>query len=154
MASFSVCSKVLFRHLHSHCFVHRYTRCSAACKKHALCIAIPAHFAYFAGYRNTRRQVVRKQTGHPLYILSVRMTRSILLYYIFFIFFLCHPIPPMKIPSKRTKKHTGQNTYLQTKKIFSPTGFLQPLFTCSTTYFFPNTQKNMIAASPAPNGQI
>lgn len=59
------------------------------------------------------------------------------------------PIPPSKAPAI-----SGTRTYLPSGTNHFPIGLSAPALTASTANFFPATQKNIIAASIAPSGQI
>ena len=59
---------------------------------------------------------------------------------------LHQPIPPSKAPAISATSESGTNHF--------PIGLSAPALTASTANFFPATQKNIIAASIAPSGQI
>ena len=64
------------------------------------------------------------------------------------------PIPPSKAPAISATSESGTRTYLPSGTNHFPTGLSAPALTASTANFFPATQKNIIAASIAPSGQI
>lgn len=64
------------------------------------------------------------------------------------------PIPPSKAPAISTTSESGTRTYLPSGTNHFPIGLSAPALTASTANFFPATQKNIIAASIAPSGQI
>ena len=73
----------------------------------------------------------------------------------FHYFHACHqPIPPSKAPAISATSESGTRTYLPSGTNHFPTGLSAPALTASTANFFPATQKNIIAASIAPSGQI
>ena len=67
---------------------------------------------------------------------------------------LHQPIPPSKAPAISATSESGTRTYLPSGTNHFPIGLSAPALTASTANFFPATQKNIIAASIAPNGQI
>ncbi len=67
---------------------------------------------------------------------------------------LHQPIPPSKAPAISATSESGTRTYLPSGTNHFPTGLSAPALTASTANFFPATQKNIIAASIAPSGQI
>ncbi len=67
---------------------------------------------------------------------------------------LHHPIPPSKAPAISATSESGTRTYLPSGTNHFPIGLSAPALTASTANFFPATQKNIIAASIAPSGQI
>lgn len=64
------------------------------------------------------------------------------------------PIPPSKAPAISATSESGTRTYLPSGTNHFPIGLSAPVLTASTANFFPATQKNVIAASIAPSGQI
>ena len=64
------------------------------------------------------------------------------------------PIPPSKAPAISATSASGTRTYLPSGTNHYPIGLSAPALTASTANFFPATQKNIIAASIAPSGQI
>ncbi len=64
------------------------------------------------------------------------------------------PIPPSKAPAISATSESGTRTYLPSGINHFPIGLSAPVLTASTANFFPATQKNIIAASIAPSGQI
>ena len=64
------------------------------------------------------------------------------------------PIPPSKAPAISATSESGTRTYLPSGTNHFPIGLSTPALTASTANFFPATQKNIIAASIAPSGQI
>ena len=64
------------------------------------------------------------------------------------------PIPPSKAPAISATSASGTRTYLPSGTNHFPIGLSAPALTASTANFFPATQKNIIAASIAPSGQI
>lgn len=68
--------------------------------------------------------------------------------------FLHQPIPPSRAPAISATSESGTRTYLPSGTNHFPIGFSVPALTASTANFFPATQKNIIAASIAPSGQI
>ena len=64
------------------------------------------------------------------------------------------PIPPSKAPAISATSESGTRTYLPSGTNHFPIGLSTPVLTASTANFFPATQKNIIAASIAPSGQI
>ena len=67
---------------------------------------------------------------------------------------LHQPIPPSKAPAISATSESGTRTYLPSCTNHFPTGLSAPELTASTANFFPATQKNIIAASIAPSGQM
>ena len=67
---------------------------------------------------------------------------------------LHQPIPPSKAPAISATSESGTRTYLPSGTNHFPIGLSAPELTASTANFFPATQKNIIAASIAPSGQI
>jgi len=67
---------------------------------------------------------------------------------------LHQPIPPSKAPAISATSASGTRTYLPSGTNHFPIGLSTPALTASTANFFPATQKNIIAASIAPSGQI
>lgn len=67
---------------------------------------------------------------------------------------LHQPIPPSKAPAISATSESGTRTYLPSGTNHFPIGLSAPVLTASTANFFPATQKNIIAASIAPSGQI
>ncbi len=67
---------------------------------------------------------------------------------------LHQPIPPSKAPAISATSESGTRTYLPSGTNHFPIGLSTPALTASTANFFPATQKNIIAASIAPSGQI
>ena len=67
---------------------------------------------------------------------------------------LHQPIPPSKAPAISATSESGTRTYLPSGTNHFPIGLSTPALTASTANFFPVTQKNIIAASIAPSGQI
>ena len=67
---------------------------------------------------------------------------------------LHQPIPPSKAPAISATSASGTRTYLPSGTNHFPIGLSAPALTASTANFFPATQKNIIAASIAPSGQI
>ena len=67
---------------------------------------------------------------------------------------LHQPIPPSKAPAISATSESGTRTYLPSGTNHFPIGLSTPVLTASTANFFPATQKNIIAASIAPSGQI
>ena len=67
---------------------------------------------------------------------------------------LHQPIPPSKAPAISATSESGTRTYLPSGTNHFPTGLSAPALTASTANFFPATQKNIIAASIAPSGQM
>lgn len=67
---------------------------------------------------------------------------------------LHQPIPPSKAPAINATSESGTRTYLPSGTNHFPIGLSAPALTASTANFFPATQKNIIAASIAPSGQI
>ena len=67
---------------------------------------------------------------------------------------LHQPIPPSKAPAISATSESGTRTYLPSGTNHFPIGLSAPALTASTANFFPSTQKNIIAASIAPSGQI
>ena len=67
---------------------------------------------------------------------------------------LHQPIPPSKAPAISATSESGTRTYLPSGTNHFPIGLSAPELTASTAKFFPATQKNIIAASIAPSGQI
>lgn len=67
---------------------------------------------------------------------------------------LHQPIPPSKAPAISATSESGTRTYLPSGTNHFPIGLSVPVLTASTANFFPATQKNIIAASIAPSGQI
>lgn len=67
---------------------------------------------------------------------------------------LHQPIPPSKAPAISATSESGTRTYLPSGTNHFPIGLSAPALTASTANFFPATQKNIIAASIAPSGQI
>ena len=67
---------------------------------------------------------------------------------------LHQPIPPSKAPAISATSESGTRTYLPSGTNHFPIGLSAPALTESTANFFPATQKNIIAASIAPSGQI
>lgn len=67
---------------------------------------------------------------------------------------LHQPIPPSKAPAISATSESGTRTYLPSGTNHFPIGLSVPELTASTANFFPATQKNIIAASIAPSGQI
>lgn len=67
---------------------------------------------------------------------------------------LHQPIPPSKAPAISAISESGTRTYLPSGTNHFPIGLSAPALTASTANFFPATQKNIIAASIAPSGQI
>ena len=65
-----------------------------------------------------------------------------------------HPIPPSIAPATSAINDSGTSTYFPRITNHFPTGLSTPLLTDSSANFFPATQKNIIAASIAPRGQI
>lgn len=73
----------------------------------------------------------------------------------FHYFYASHqPIPPSKAPAISATSESGTRTYLPSGTNHFPIGLSAPALTESTANFFPATQKNIIAASIAPSGQI
>ena len=64
------------------------------------------------------------------------------------------PIPPSKAPAISATSESGTRTYLPSGTNHFPIGLSAPALTASTANFFPATQKNIIAASIAPSGQM
>lgn len=64
---------------------------------------------------------------------------------------LHQPIPPSKAPAISATSESGTRTYLPSGTNHFPIGLSAPALTAN---FFPATQKNIIAASIAPSGQI
>lgn len=67
---------------------------------------------------------------------------------------LHQPIPPSKAPAISATSESGTRTYLPSGTNHFPIGLSTPALTASTANFFPATQKNIIAASIAPSGQM
>ena len=67
---------------------------------------------------------------------------------------LHQPSPPSKAPAISATSESGTRTYLPSGTNHFPIGLSTPALTASTANFFPATQKNIIAASIAPSGQI
>ena len=67
---------------------------------------------------------------------------------------LHQPIPPSKAPAISATSESGTRTYLPSGTNHFPIGLSAPALIASTANFFPATQKNIIAASIAPSGQI
>ena len=67
---------------------------------------------------------------------------------------LHQPIPPSKAPAISATSESGTRTYLPSGTNHFPIGLSAPALTPSTANFFPATQKNIIAASIAPSGQM
>lgn len=67
---------------------------------------------------------------------------------------LHQPIPPSKAPAISATSESGTRTYLPSGTNHFPIGLSAPALTASIANFFPATQKNIIAASIAPSGQI
>lgn len=67
---------------------------------------------------------------------------------------LHQPIPPSKAPAISATSESVTRTYLPSGTNHFPIGLSVPELTASTANFFPATQKNIIAASIAPSGQI
>lgn len=67
---------------------------------------------------------------------------------------LHQPIPPSKAPAISATSESGTRTYLPSGTNHFPIGLSAPELTASTANFFPATQKNIIAASIAPSGQM
>ena len=67
---------------------------------------------------------------------------------------LHQPIPPSKAPAISATSASGTRTYLPSGTNHFPIGLSAPALTASTANFFPATQKNIIAASIAPSGQM
>ena len=67
---------------------------------------------------------------------------------------LHQPIPPSKAPAISATSESGTRTYLPSGTNHFPIGLSAPALTASTANFFPATQKNIIAASIAPSGQM
>lgn len=67
---------------------------------------------------------------------------------------LHQPIPPSKAPAISATSESGTRTYLPSGTNHFPIGLSAPALTASTANFFPAIQKNIIAASIAPSGQI
>ena len=67
---------------------------------------------------------------------------------------LHQPIPPSKAPAISATSESGTRTYLPSGTNHFPIDLSTPALTASTANFFPATQKNIIAASIAPSGQI
>lgn len=67
---------------------------------------------------------------------------------------LHQPIPPSKAPAISATSESGTRTYLPSGTNHFPIGLSAPALTAPTANFFPATQKNIIAASIAPSGQI
>ena len=67
---------------------------------------------------------------------------------------LHQPNPPSKAPAISATSESGTRTYLPSGTNHFPIGLSAPALTASTANFFPATQKNIIAASIAPSGQI
>ena len=65
-----------------------------------------------------------------------------------------HPIPPSIAPATSATNASGTSTYFPSRINHLPTGLLVPLLTASSANLLSATQKNMIAASIAPSGQI
>ena len=67
---------------------------------------------------------------------------------------LHQPMPPIKAHAISATSESGTRTYLPSGTNHFPIGLSTPALTASTANFFPATQKNIIAASIAPSGQI
>ena len=84
------------------------------------------------------------QSNPPVAIRQSQSTSSI----------LHQPIPPSKAPAISATSESGTRTYLPSGTNHFPIGLSAPALTASTANFFPATQKNIIAASIAPSGQM
>ena len=95
----------------------------------------------------TQKRRIAKQSASlnpPILIRQSQSTNQI----------LHQPIPPSKAPAISATSESGTRTYLPSGTNHFPIGLSAPALTASTANFFPATQKNIIAASIAPSGQI
>ena len=65
-----------------------------------------------------------------------------------------HPIPPRTAPATSATNASGTSMYFPNGINHVPICFCLPRLTASSAKSFPATQKNMMAASIAPSGQI
>lgn len=65
-----------------------------------------------------------------------------------------HPIPPSTAPAISATSASGTRTYFPSGKNQVPIFFSRPVFTAFSANSLSAIQKNMIAASIAPSGQI
>ena len=93
-----------------------------------------------------KRRIAKQSASHnpPILIRQSQSTSPI----------LHQPIPPSKAPAISATSESGTRTYLPSGTNHFPTGLSAPALTASTANFFPATQKNIIAASIAPSGQM
>lgn len=98
-------------------------------------------------HSTTQKRRIAKQSASrnpPILIHQSQSTNQI----------LHQPIPPSKAPAISATSESGTRTYLPSGTNHFPIGLSVPELTASTANFFPATQKNIIAASIAPSGQI
>ena len=95
----------------------------------------------------TQKRRIAKQSANLIPPISIRQSQSTSP-------ILHQPIPPSKAPAISATSESGTRTYLPSGTNHFPIGLSAPALTASTANFFPATQKNIIAASIAPSGQI
>ena len=112
--------------------------------------ASPLHFKVQStaiSRSSTQKRRIAKQSASlipPILIRQSQSTSPI----------LHQPIPPSKAPAISATSESGTRTYLPSGTNHFPIGLSAPALTASTANFFPATQKNIIAASIAPSGQM
>lgn len=105
----------------------------------------PIH-RYFSLPTTQKRRIAKQSANSnpPILIRQSQSTSPI----------LHQPIPPSKAPAISATSESGTRTYLPSGTNHFPIGLSAPALTASTANFFPATQKNIIAASIAPSGQM
>lgn len=134
--------EILYNFLHkcyvwSSALVHRLAFWTSACLPSASTSNLPLFLA-------PPRKKGGLQSNPPVAIRQSQSTSPI----------LHQPIPPSKAPAISATSESGTRTYLPSGTNHFPIGLSTPALTASTANFFPATQKNIIAASIAPSGQI
>ena len=134
--------EILYNFLHkcyvwSSALVHRLAFWTSACLPSASTSNLPLFLA-------PPRKKGGLQSNPPVAIRQSQSTSPI----------LHQPIPPSKAPAISATSESGTRTYLPSGTNHFPIGLSAPALTASTANFFPATQKNIIAASIAPSGQM
>lgn len=104
----------------------------------------PIH-RYFSLHHAKRRIATQSANSNPPILIRQSQSTSPILH---------QPIPPSKAPAISATSESGTRTYLPSGTNHFPIGLSAPALTASTANFFPATQKNIIAASIAPSGQM
>ena len=104
----------------------------------------PIH-RYFSLTTQKRRIATQSASSNPPILIRQSQSTSPILH---------QPIPPSKAPAISATSESGTRTYLPSGTNHFPIGLSAPALTASTANFFPATQKNTIAASIAPSGQM